>query len=185
MQKLTILKFFVPIAIITSIFSGPVYNLLIFLNVRILETQWGIYYDTVLFANLMALSFILFTLIFIISIRYVDKILKEQIIILGMLLIGFCCIFASLIWGWEIIILVFLVSSISMSFLIPMMIKYTSNIVQKNYENKRYLLALPVSVLCWIIVSFILFNAFGVHWRFLFVITGIINIFASLVFVFI
>jgi hypothetical protein len=133
----------------------------------------------------MALSFILFTVIFLLTTRYIDKLLKEQFIVLSMVIIGFCSIYASLIWIWEIVFLVFIVTSVALAFLIPMIIKYTSIMVEKNYTNRRYLLALPVSTVCWIVVTIILFNIIGVHWRFLFVITGIINISSSLVFVFI
>ncbi|MFX0040148.1 MAG: hypothetical protein ACFFCY_05340 [Promethearchaeota archaeon] len=185
MQKLTILKFFLPIAVLASVFSGPTYNLLLFLNIGVFESHWSLYFDITLFSNLMALSFILFTLIFILSTRFIEKILKEQFIVIGVLLVGFCSIFASLIWVWEIVLLVFIITSVAIAFLIPMIIKYTSNLVQNNYENKRYLLALPVSALIWVVISFTLFNIIGVHWRFLYAVTGIINIASSFVLIFI
>lgn len=185
MQKLTILKFFLPIAILASIFSGPVYNLLIFLNIWVLETHWSLYFDPVLFSNLMAFSFILFAVIFIISTRYIEKLMKEQFMILGIIVIGFCCIFASLIWVWEIVIMVFIITSAATAFLIPTLIKYTSNMAQKKYENKQLSFILPLSALIWVSITFLLFNMIGVHWRFLYFFTGVINISSSLVFVFI
>ena len=185
MQKVTILKFFLPIAILASIFSGPLYNLLLFLNIWVIETHLSLFFDPIFFSTLIALSFILFTVIFIISTRYIEKLMKEQFMILGILLIGFCCIFASLIWVLEIVIMVFFITSAATAFLIPIFLKYTSNIAQKKYENKQLSFILPLSALIWISISFLLFNMIGIHWRFLYLITGVINILSSLVFVFI
>ncbi len=185
MQKLTIVKFFLPFLIVASIFSGPVYNLLMFLNIGILESHWSLYYDPIFLANLMALSFILFTVIFIVSTRWIDKILKDQFIIIGILLIGFCSIFASLIWVWEIVLMVFIITGVATAFVMPMLIKYTSNIVRKKYQNSRYTLILPLGALFWIMISYVLFTFIGVHWRFFYLISGVINILSSLVFVFI
>ncbi len=185
MQKLTIVKFFIPFAIIASIFSGLVYNLLYFLNIQIFESHWSLYYDPVAFSLLMAMSFIMFTLILIISLRWVDKILKEQYILIGILLIGFCCIFASFITVWEIILLVFIIMSASIAFLIPMIGRYTSNIAREKYQKSRYSIILPLSTLAWVAISYILFTLIGTQWRLLYLITGIINIISSLAFIFI
>ena len=185
MHKLTIFKFFIPFAIVTSIFSGLVYNLLYFLNVQVIESQWSIYFDANAFSLIMALSFILFAIILITSMRWIEKILNEKFIIIGILLIGFCCIFASLIMTWGMIVFVFMVSSIVIAFLIPMLGRYTSNIVRNKYQNNKYNLVFPISGLIWALISIILFTLFGVYWRFLYLFTGIINIIASFAFVFI
>ena len=93
MKKLAIFKFFIPVAILASVFSGPLYNLLIFLNNWALESHWSIYLDDIAFANLMALSFVLFTIVFIVTAKFVEKLAKEPIIITATILIGFSCIF--------------------------------------------------------------------------------------------
>lgn len=183
MHKLSIFKFFIPFAFITSIFSGLVYNLLYFLNVQVVESQWSIYFDTNSFSILMSLCFILFAIILITSMRWIEKILNERFIIVGILLIGFCCIFASFIITWEVIVLVFMVSSIVIAFIIPMLGRYTSNIVRNKYQNSRYKLVFPICGLIWALISFVLFTLFGVYWRFLYLFTGIINIIASFTFV--
>ena len=185
MQKQTILKFILPTAILASIFSGPTYNLLYFLNINTLESHWSLYFDNEYYSNLMALCFILFTLIFILSTRYIDKILKEQFIVVGLLIVGFCCIYASLIWVREIVVLVFIITSLIMAYVTPMIIKYSSNRAGERFENRRFLLVLPLSALVWIIISMTLFNIIGGYWRFLYMVTGIINILSSLIFVFI
>jgi hypothetical protein len=183
MKKLTIVKFFLPLLIVASVFSGPMYNLLIFLNIGIIEAHWSLFYDPIFFANLMAISFVIFTIILIITTRWIEKILSDLSIILGILIIGFCCIFASLIWVWEIIVMVFIITSVASAFLIPMLVKKTSNTIRDKYESgRRYSLVLPLGALLWIALSYLLLTLFGVHWRFFYMITGIINISSSIVF---
>ncbi len=183
MEKHTILKFFIPFAVLSSIFSGPVYNLLMFLNPEILESHWSIFVYSIPFANLMALSFILFSIIFIISLRFVDKIAKEPLIIAAIIIIGYSSIFASLLWTWEIVILVFLITSCLLAYLIPTLIRFTSNKIQN--KNRLSNLLFPISSFIWVVISFALFFNNGDAWRILYFATGIINICASSAVVFI
>lgn len=177
----TFYKFLIPTAILSSVFIGPAYNLLIFLNTHILESHWSIYIDNVEFANLMALSFILFTLIFIISSKFVEKLTKEPLIITGIIIIAFSCIYAGLTWVWEIVILAFIITSSTIAFLIPVIIKYTSDKIEKKYENKLSKFVLPISTLLWIMISFALFTYIGDAWRLLYFVAGGINIISAIV----
>ncbi len=182
METHAIFKFFIPIAILASIFLGPAYNFLIFLNTHILESHWSIYVNDITFATLMALSFILFSVLFIISMKFVEKLAQEPLIILSIIIIAFSSVFAGLIWEWEIVVLTFIMSSAALAFLIPVVIKYTSDIVQKEYENRRYILILPISSLLWICISLLLFAILGeTSWRLLYFISGGINIIAALI----
>jgi len=183
MEKLTILKLFIPIAILSSIFSGPFYNLLLFLNPNVLESHWSIFVYTIPIANLMALSFILFSTIFIVTVRFLDKMTKEPLIISAIIIIGYSSIFAGLLWTWEIVILVFLISGSLLAYLIPVLIRFTSNKLQK--ESNRSKLIFPISSVIWILISFGLFFTYGDAWRIFYFVTGIINICASLTVVFI
>lgn len=181
MEIQTIFKFFVPIAILSSIFIGPTYNLLVFLNTQILESHWSIYINEIAFANLMTLSFILFTVLFIISMKFVEKLTKEPLMIVGIIVIAFSSVFAGLIWVWEIVILTFIMSGATLAFLIPVITKYTSDKVQKEYENGRYILTLPIASLLWIFISLALFALIGeASWRTLYFISGGINIIAAI-----
>ncbi len=177
----TFYKFLIPTAILSSVFIGPAYNLLIFLNTHILESHWSIYIDNVAFANLMALSFILFTIIFIISSKFVEKLTKEPLIITGIIIIAFSCIYAGLTWVWEIVILAFIITSSTIAFLIPVIIKYTSDKIEKKYENKLSKFVLPISTLLWIMISFALFTYIGDAWRLLYFVAGGINIISAIV----
>lgn len=177
MENLTILKLFIPIAVLSSIFSGPFYNLLMFLNPHVLESHWSIFVYIVPIASLMALSFILFSIIFIVSMRFLDKITKEPLIISAIIIIGYSSIFAGLLWTWEIIILVFLISSSLLAYLIPVLIRFISTKLQN--ETDRSKLVFPICSLIWLIISFTLFFTIGDAWRTLYFVTGIINICAS------
>jgi len=184
MEKLVIVKFFLPFAILCNVFAGPTLNLLTFLNTWVLESHWSIYIDNIAFANLMALTFILFTIIFISSMRFVEKVTKSHILIIGMLIIGFSCIYASIIYVWEVVIIVYIITGIATAFYLPAITKYTINKVQNKYENSRYILILPISALIWIGISFALFYTIGESWRLIYFITGIVNIMSSLILVF-
>jgi len=179
MEKLAIFKFFIPVAILASVFSGTLYNLLIFLNKWALESHWSIILDDIAFANLMALSFVLFTIVFIITAKFVETLSKEPFIITGTIIIGFSCIFCGLIWLWELVILVFVITSATTAFLIPTIIKYTADKVEKNYKNANYVLILPLSTLIWLGITVMLFIAPNAPWRILYFVTGSINIFSS------
>lgn len=184
MEKLVIVKFFIPVAIVCNIFAGPTLNLLTFLNTWILESHWSIFIDNIGFANLMALSFILFTVIFITSMKFVEKVAKSHILIIGALIIGFSCVYASFIYIWEIVILVFVITGIATAFYLPAITKYTIDKVENKYENSRYVMILPISALIWIAISYLLILTMGESWRLLYFITGILNILTSLIFVF-
>ncbi len=181
MELPTFYKFFIPTAILSSVFIGPLYNLLIFLNTHILESHWSIFIDDVAFANLMALSFIMFSLILIISIKFVEKITKEPLIITGIIIIAFSCIYAGLTWVWEIVILAFIITSSTIAFLIPVIIKYTSDKIEKENENRLSKFVLPISTLLWIMISFALFSYIGDAWRLLYFVAGGINIISAIV----
>ncbi|MFX1419496.1 MAG: hypothetical protein ACFE9N_11305 [Promethearchaeota archaeon] len=179
MQKQLIYKFFIPIAFLSSVFSGPVYNLLVFLNITILESHWSIYYNPYVFANVLAISFILFTAIFIVTVKYIEKAVKESLMILAIIVIGYCSVFVGLTWVFEIIILTFILSGCALAYLIPSITKVASDKIQKSSSNKLIRYVFPLSSLIWIIISFALFSSFGESWRILYFIIGAINIISS------
>ncbi|MFX0137904.1 MAG: hypothetical protein ACFFDN_29955, partial [Candidatus Hodarchaeota archaeon] len=133
MDKRIILKFFVPVVVLSSICTGPLYNLLLFLNPAVLESHWTFYYDNYFFANLMVCSFIFFIVIFFISMKYVEKITNEQLIVVCIILIGFCSIFVGLAWRWEIFIFVYLSTSIASAYIIPVLLNVVSNKIHSEY----------------------------------------------------
>ena len=186
MEKRTILNFFIPIAFVASVFCGQVYNFLIFYNADTLESHWSIFTTDIMFENLMAFTFILFALTFLISFYFQKKIAKDSIIILAIIFIGYSCIFASIIWTWEIVILVFFLTGIITAYLIPGFARLISDKISRENINKRSALVLPLSAIIWILISLALFRYLGASsWRILYFVTGIINISSSLSILFI
>ncbi|MFX0000079.1 MAG: hypothetical protein ACFE9Q_06430 [Candidatus Hodarchaeota archaeon] len=180
MENRTILNFFIPFAVISSVFCGQVYNFLLFYQATTLESHWSIFTTDFTFANLMAITFILFALTFLISFYFQKKVAKESMIIAAIILIGFSCIYASLIWTWEVVILVFLLTAIATAYLIPVFARLISDKISREKLNQRSALILPVSALIWILISLVLFRFFGASsWRMLYFITGVINISSS------
>jgi hypothetical protein len=184
MEKITTYKILITIGMAASLFSGPLYNLLIFLNTWVLNSYWSIYVDNIYLINTMTWCFILFTIIFLISTKYVEKLAKEPFIITAIIIIGFNCIFAGLIWVWEIVVLVFYVTTATLAFLIPIITKYTHNKIKGNFEDTRYILILPIASFIWIAISFLLFAQSGISWRILFFVAGGINFLSSLLIAF-
>ncbi|MFW9826155.1 MAG: hypothetical protein ACFFEY_00870 [Candidatus Thorarchaeota archaeon] len=184
MEKLTIFRIFIPVLILSSLILGPVLNLLTFLNTWVLETHWSIYINDIEFANLMTLSFILFTVVFIITMKFIEKLTKDTFIVIGIIAIGFSCIFAGLIWNWQIVLLVFIITSVSLAFLIPTVTKYTADIIHEKFENPRVVMFFPISLVVWVLIFLSLFATMGSSWRVLFYIAGGINILSSFVLVF-
>ncbi len=132
----------------------------------------------------MTLSFILFTVIFIITMKFIEKLAKDTFIVIGIIVIGFSCIFAGLIWNWQMVILVFIITSVSIAFLIPTVTKYASDIIHEKFENQRVVMFFPISLMIWILIFLSLFATMGSSWRMLFYVSGAINILSSFVFVF-
>jgi MFS family permease len=184
MEKLTIFRIFIPVLILSSLILGPLLNLLTFLNTWVLETHWSIYINDLEFANLMTLSFILFTVVFIITMKFIEKLAKDTFIAIAMVIIGFSCIFAGLLWNWQIVFLVFTITSVSLAFLIPTLTKYASDIIHEKFENPRVAMFFPISLLIWVLIFLSLFATMGSSWRILFYIGGGINILSSFVLVF-
>jgi MFS family permease len=100
----------------------------------------------------------------------------------SIIIIGFCCVFASLTWTWEVVVLVFILMSSVLAYLIPVILKYTSEKVQN--KHRRVKLIFPLGVLIWILISYLLFFVVGSSWRVLYFVTGIINIISAILIAF-
>jgi hypothetical protein len=81
-----------------------------------------------------------------------------------------------------VLILVFLLTSVTSAYLIPIILYIASNKIRSEYKNPRYLLILPISSLIWILVSVILFQTLGELWRYLYFFTGATIIVSSILF---
>jgi len=180
MEKQTIIKLILPIALISSIYSVVIYNILVFTSPKSLETHYSFFLTSSTFTTAATLTFILFLVTLIISIKYLDKITNQQIIIAFSIIVGFCSILAGISWFIEIFFLDFILVGVLIAYLTPAVNKFTSDKINSEYKNDNYLYILPVSIVIWILISWIFFTLYGeTIWRFLYIITGIINISAT------
>ncbi|KKK45343.1 hypothetical protein LCGC14_0695570 [marine sediment metagenome] len=74
MEKQRNKKFIVPIVLLASIYSGLIYNFLLLKDRSSLESLGSLFTSGASLSNVFALTFIIFTLILLLSIKYVDKI---------------------------------------------------------------------------------------------------------------
>lgn len=176
-EKILILKFYLPFIFLAIIFMGPILNFIMFSNRNTLNTYWSFFINNFNFADLMALTFILFTVIFLFSYYFSEKIACKPAIILSTIFIGYNCIYAGFSWTWEIYFLTFVLTGATVGFLIPMILKLIRNSInmerRKNYHN----LVFPISILVWILIEIIAFTLLGPHsWKIIYIVIGIISI---------
>ena len=184
MEKQTFFKFVIPLVFIASIYSGVFYNFAIWLNDGIFETYWSFFVTSSTFTNIITIAFITLTIVLLVSINFIDKIIIKPIITFCIILIGFCCIYISFTFMLEWLFLYFFLMGLSIAYLTPCLLKLTTQVISAETKKDSYKYSFGVFIIVWILLSAILFGALGIFypassWRFLYLITGIINIAAS------
>ncbi|MHA1933295.1 MAG: hypothetical protein ACW96X_12180 [Promethearchaeota archaeon] len=184
MEKQTIIKLVIPFVFIASIYSGVFYNFAVWFNYGILETYWSFFVTSATLTNALTIAFIIFTIVLLVSTNFVDKISKKPIIIFCIILIGFCCLFISLTYTVEWLFLYFILMGLSIAYLTPCLLKLAKEVLvaDTNKEPNKY--SFIITIFVWLFLSAILYGALGIFyplssWRFLYLITGIINIVAA------
>ena len=184
MKKQTIIEFIIPIALLSSIYSGIYYNLAIWIKDSIFETYWSFFLTDSTFTTIMTITFIIFTIVLLVSIFYIDKLIKKPVMIFLVILIGFCSIYISFTTTIESNFLYFFLIGISIAYLTPCLKKMAENKVLSENMEGYYEYYFYITVVAWIVLSVILFTSLGnfypaSSWRFLYLITGIINIISA------
>jgi MFS family permease len=184
MEKQTIIKLVIPFVFIASIYSGVFYNFAVWFNYNILETYWSFFVNSSTLTNAITIAFITFIIVLLISTNFVNKIVKKPLIIFCIILIGFCCIYISFISTVEWLFLYFILMGISAAYLTPCLLKLTNEALPANPKKESYKYSFIILVILWLLISGILYGALGIlyplsTWRFLYLITGIINIAAA------
>ena len=180
MKKITIFNCIVPLVFISTIFMGPVFNFFVFLYRKIINSYWSFFITNIMFADLMAFTFVLFTIIFIISFHYSEKIALEPVIFLGTVIIGYCCIYSAFVYNWLTYFLLFLTTGIVMGFMIPKIIELMYIISHKEDKIKNEIYIIPVCAIIWLIIQGSIFEIIGLQsWRVLYFVIGIINIISA------
>lgn len=180
MEKITILKFIIPLVFLSSIFMGPVFNFILFLYRKILNSYWGFFINNIMFADLMALTFVIFTFIFILTYHYSEKFAFKPVLFLGIIIIGYCCIYSAFAWNWVIYALFFLITGMIMGSILPKIIELLYDIAHKEDKKRYYIIIFPLSAIIWLIIQGVIFERIGMQsWRVLYLIIGIINIISA------
>jgi len=177
MEKIENLRFYIPLIFVASIFLGPVFNFLMFFYKKIPNSYWSFYITTIQFADIMALTFILFSVVFVITFTFLKNIAKEPAISLSLIVIGFNCIYAAFTTTWPFYVITFIIIGGTIAFALPKIFALINDIAKTEGVRKYHLSIIPVSSVIWLLIQGIIFEVLGIQlWRTLYIIIGIINI---------
>jgi len=128
-------------------------------------------------ANYTTISFIAFVITFLLSIRYLDKISNNVTVLISLMITSLILIFLAAGTVLEIYITLTIVSGALSGFTIPVTMKFIASDVFLGQETRIKAMTSLIIMMAYIIVSFLMFNYFGlIYWRLIYLITGIIII---------
>ncbi len=180
MKKITNLRFFVPLVFIASILLGPAFNFILFYYNKIPNTYWSFRISDIQFADIMAITVILFSIIFLVSYKFSEKISYEPAISLCLVIIGSFCIYAAFASTWIIYLITYIVIGVTTGFILPKIIDLIVDTSRVEKIKKYQLLFLPISIIVWLFIHSIIFELIGMHsWRVSYLMIGILNIASS------
>jgi len=176
MEKIENLRFYIPLIFVASIFLGPVFNFVMFFYKKIPNSYWSFYITTIQFADIMALTFILFSVVFVITFTFLKKIAKEPAIAISLIIIGFNCIYAAFTTTWPFYLITFIIIGGTIAFALPLIFALINDITKTEGARLFHRSFLPVSSVIWLLIQSIIFEVLGIQlWRALYIIIGIIN----------
>ncbi|MFX0043194.1 MAG: hypothetical protein ACFE8L_09800 [Candidatus Hodarchaeota archaeon] len=180
MKKITNLRFFVPLVFIASIFLGPAFNFIVFFYNKIPNSYWSLRITDLQFADIMAITVILFSIIFLISYKYSENISYEPAISFCLVIIGFSCIYAAFATSWIIFLIPFIVIGIASGFILPKIIDLIVDTSRVEKIKIYQTLFLPICIIVWLLIHSIIFELIGLQsWRISYLMIGILNIASS------
>ena len=175
------MRFMIPWVILSSIFVGVILNFLSFMYPQIIDYVGSWFITTLSFSDLLSITFIVFTIILLTTIKFIDKIANRTTLIICVILTGFSLIYTSLSWNWQIYFLNFLITGIGIGFIFPIIIRLMIRVLPSDQSKTRYLIFFLLTTVIWVISFGFIFMLIGVRfWRLLFIIVGTINIFSSI-----
>jgi len=181
MTRQILMRFIIPWVFLSSIFVGVVFNFLSFMYPGIVDNVGSWFITTLNFSDLLAITFIVFTIILLITIQFIDKIAHRSTLIIFVILTGFSLIYTSFSWNWPIYFLNFLITGVGIGFILPIIIRLMIRVLPSDRSNTPYLIFFLLTIVVWIISSGFIFMLIGVKfWRLLFIVVVSINIFSSI-----
>ncbi|GAH04374.1 unnamed protein product, partial [marine sediment metagenome] len=173
--------FIIPFVILSSIFVGVVFNFLSFFNPEIVNNDGSWFITPVRFADLLAITFIIFTFILLTTIQFIDKIARDSTLIICVILTGFSLIYISFSWNWQTYFINFLITGVGFGFIFPIIIRLMNRVLPSDRSKNPYLIFFFLTIVMWVISFGLIFMLIGVRfWRLLYFIVGTINIFSSI-----
>lgn len=185
MEKRTIIRrLAIPFAFLASIYSGVFYNFVMWYNYGVFESYWSFFVTPSTFINTMTITFITFFVVLLVSINFLEKVISKPVITFCIILIGFCCIYISITYVLEWFFLYYFLMGLSIAYLTPCLLKLTTEAVGTETKKGYHKHSFAIIIIVWLTISAMLFWALGIFyptssWRFLYLITGIINIASS------
>lgn len=183
MVKLTLKKFTIPSVLLASVYSSIIYNFLLVNHKSTLDTFWPALTSNASLTNVFVLLFIVFSVILVVSARYVEKVTSKPLITFLIIVITFCCYLISTTWVVEWLIFAFIITTLAIAYLTPSLFRLFSELREFDVRSDYNKLAFPVSIILWVLISGFLFEMIDMEVvrKVLYIISGSINLAASVI----
>jgi MFS family permease len=182
MVKLTFKKFTIPSVLLASVYSIIIYNFLLVSHKSTLDTFWPALTSNNSLTNIFVLLFIVFSVILVISARYVDKVMNKPLITFLLILVTFCSYLISTTWVVEWLIFAFIITTLAIAYLTPTLFRMLSEMRETDLRIDYNKLAFPISIILWILITGFLFEVINmaVVRKLLYIISGSITLASSI-----
>jgi len=181
MTRQIFMRFIIPWVFLSSIFVGACFNFLSFMYPKIIDKVGTWFITAIRFSDLLAITFIIFTFILLMTIKFIDKIARTSTLIICVILTGFSLIYTSFTWNWQIYFMNFLFTGVGIGFIVPIIIRLMNRVLPSDQSKTPYTIFFLLTIVIWVISFSFIFMLIGVKfWRLLFIVVGSINIFSSI-----
>jgi hypothetical protein len=183
MVKLKVKKYTIPSVLLASIYSSIIYNFLLVNHKSTLDTFWPALTSNASLSNVFVLLFIVFSVILIISARYVEKVMNKPLITFLIIVITFCSYLISTTWVVEWLIFAFIITTIAIAYLTPSLFRMLTEMRESDIRGNYNKFAFPVSIILWVLISAVLFEMIdlAVVRKLLYIISGSISLASSII----
>ena len=163
MTRQIFLRFIIPWVFLSSIFVGVSFNFLSFMYPEIIDYVGSWFITAIKFSDLFAITFILFTIILLTTIIFIDKIASTSSLIICVIFTGFILIYTSFTWNWQIYFMNFLLAGVGIGFIVPIIIRLMIRVLPSDRSKTPYLIFFLLTVVVWVISYSFLFMLRGVE----------------------
>ena len=180
MNRQIFMRLIIPWVFLSSIFVGVGFNFLLFIYPEIIDYFGTWFISDIRFSDLLAITFIIFTFILLITVKFIDKIAHRSTLIICVIITGFSLIYTSFAWNWQIYFMNFLLTGVGIGFIVPIIIRLMNRVLPSDQSKITYSIFFLLTIVIWVISFGFIFTQIGAKfWRLLFIVVGSINIFSS------